>query len=174
MSTFEEVIYGLHPWLLVTAGTILMIVQIVLAIVLFNWNGSSLVANSGWVILWTAGFFGVAPIVTFRRRGGVPQGKSYMHTTKLVDTGIYAIARHPQNGVAWILINLGVMLVAQTWWVVVTGGASIVFGYLDTFKEEQRCIEKFGDEYKRYMEKVPRINFVLGIIRTLQKRTQKK
>lgn len=171
MSTFEEFIHGLHPWLLVTAGGILVIVQIVLAIVLFNWNGSSLVANIGWVILWIAAFFGVAPIVAFRRRGGVPQGKSYMHTTKLVDTGIYAIARHPQNGVAWILISLGVMLVAQTWWVVVVGGASMVFGYLDTFKEEQRCIEKFGDEYKRYMEKVPRINFVLGIIRALQRRT---
>jgi len=171
MSTFEEFIHGLHPWLLVTAGGILVIVQIVLAIVLFNWNGSSLVANTGWVILWIAAFFGVAPIVAFRRRGGVPQGKSYMHTTKLVDTGIYAIARHPQNGVAWILISLGVMLVAQTWWVVVVGGASMVFGYLDTFKEEQRCIEKFGDEYKRYMEKVPRINFVLGIIRALQRRT---
>ncbi|KYK32489.1 MAG: hypothetical protein AYK19_02960 [Theionarchaea archaeon DG-70-1] len=171
MSTFEEFIHGLHPWLLVTAGGILVIVQVVLAIVLFNWNGSSLVANIGWVILWIAAFFGVAPIVAFRRRGGVPQGKSYMHTTKLVDTGIYAIARHPQNGVAWILISLGVMLVAQTWWVVVVGGASMVFGYLDTFKEEQRCIEKFGDEYKRYMEKVPRINFVLGIIRALQRRT---
>jgi len=171
MSTFEEFIHGLHPWLLVTAGGILVIVQVVLAIVLFNWNGSSLVANIGWVILWIAAFFGVAPIVAFHRRGGVPQGKSYMHTTKLVDTGIYAIARHPQNGVAWILISLGVMLVAQTWWVVVVGGASMVFGYLDTFKEEQRCIEKFGDEYKRYMEKVPRINFVLGIIRALQRRT---
>lgn len=171
MSKCEAFIHGLHPWLLVTAGGILVIVQIVLAIVLFNWNGSSLVANSGWVILWIAAFFGVAPIVAFRRRGGVSQGKSYIHTTKLVDTGIYAIARHPQNGVAWILINLGVMLVAQTWWVVVVGGASMVFGYLDTFKEEQRCIEKFGDEYKRYMEKVPRINFVLGIIRALQRRT---
>lgn len=173
MSEFEKFIHGLHPWLLVTVGCILVIVQIVLAIVFFNWSGSSLVANIGWVILWIAAFFGVAPIVTFRRKGGVPQGKSYMHTTKLVDTGIYAIARHPQNGVAWILINLGVMLVAQTWWVVVVGGASMGCGYLDTFKEEQRCIEKFGDEYKRYTEKVPRVNFVLGIVRALQRRTPK-
>ena len=170
MSKLDEFIYGSHPHLFIAVGGSLMILQIVLAIFLFNTNGSSLVWNIGWVILWTAGFFGVVPIVTFRRKGGVPQGKSYMQTTTLVDTGIYGIARHPQNGVAWVLINIGVMLVAQNWLVVIVGVFAIVFGYLDLFKEEARCIEKFGDEYRQYMERVPRINFLLGLLRAARKK----
>jgi protein-S-isoprenylcysteine O-methyltransferase Ste14 len=37
--------------------------------------------------------------------------------------------------------------------------------YLNTYDEEKGCIEKFGEEYKRCMERVPRMNFVLEIIR---------
>jgi len=170
MNPVEEFAYRSHPHLFVTIGGILMIIQIVFAIFLFNWSGSSTIANVGWVILWTAGFFGVMPIITFRRKGGVPKKKSYMHTTKLVDTGVYAVARHPQNGVAWVLISLGVMLVAQNWPVVLAGFGSMVFAYLDLYKEEQRCIDKFGDEYKQYMKKVPRINFLLGLIRVIKRR----
>jgi len=31
-------------------------------------------------------------------------------------------------------------------------------------------VEKFGDDYKRYIERVPRTNFILGIIRLLIRR----
>jgi protein-S-isoprenylcysteine O-methyltransferase Ste14 len=135
--------------------------------VFYSREGSSLVGNVGWIILWTAGFFGVMPIITFRRKGGVEKGDSYMRTTKLVDSGIYAVVRHPQNGVAWILINLGIMLVAQQVLVVAFGILSMIFGYLDLFKEEERCIEKFGEEYRSYMKRVPRVNFLLGVVRVL-------
>jgi protein-S-isoprenylcysteine O-methyltransferase Ste14 len=165
----EKFIYNAHPYLLVSIGTILLVLQIALAF-FFHQNYSPVLINGGWVILWTAGFFGVIPIFTFRRKGRVEKGKSYMHTTKLVDTGIYAIVRHPQNGVAWVLINVGVMLIAQHWLIVVIGGLSMVCAYLDLFKEEQRCIEKFGDEYRRYMEKVPRINLLLGLIRAIRRK----
>ena len=171
MNKMEKFAYEAHPHLFISLGGIFVILQVVFAVLFFNRNGSSLLWNVGWIILWTAGFFGVAPILIFRRKGDVPKGQSYMKTTKLVDTSVYALVRHPQNGVAWILINVGIMLVAQNWFVVIFGFASIVFGYLDLLKEEQRCIEKFGDPYKEYMEKVPRINFVLGIIRWMRRRT---
>lgn len=168
--SLEKFAYKAHPHLFVAVGCILIILQIILAIVLFNTSGSSLLGNAGWILMWTAGVFGVLPIVTFRRRGRVEKGKSYMHTTQLVDTGIYGIVRHPQNGVAWVLINLALMAIAQHWLVVAVGIVSMVFAYLDLYKEEQRCIKKFGDDYKRYMEKVPRINVFLGIIRAIQRR----
>jgi len=37
-------------------------------------------------------------------------------------------------------------------------------------KVDQRLVEKFGDAYRRYMERVPRVNFVSGIIRLLWQR----
>jgi protein-S-isoprenylcysteine O-methyltransferase Ste14 len=41
--------------------------------------------------------------------------------------------------------------------------------YNDLRGEEKNNIEKFGDDYLRYMEQIPRMNFVLGTI-MLQRR----
>jgi protein-S-isoprenylcysteine O-methyltransferase Ste14 len=62
------------------------------------------------------------------------------------------------------------MLVAQQVLVVVAGILSMIFGYLDLFKEEERCVKKFGEEYRSYMKRVPRVNFLLGIVRVLRRR----
>jgi protein-S-isoprenylcysteine O-methyltransferase Ste14 len=120
--------------------------------------------------VWVSGIFGILPIIAFRLMGGVPEGESYMKTTALVDSGIYAIVRHPQGGTAWLLINLGVMLIAQHWTNVVLGLASMVLAYADTFKADQYCIQKFGDAYRDYTERVPRVNFVAGIVRFILRR----
>ena len=169
MNRLEKFAYTTHQHLFITVGGVLAILQIVLAIFFFNTRGSLLLQNCGWALMWIAGAFGIIPIITFHRKGEVEKGKSYMHTTQLVDTGVYGIVRHPQNGVAWVLINVALMAIAQHWLVVVVGVASMVFGYLDLYKEEQRCIEKFGEEYKQYMERVPKINFLLGIVRVIRR-----
>ena len=39
--------------------------------------------------------------------------------------------------------------------------------YVDTFKADDACIEKFGEDYVRYMQRVPRVNFVTGLLRKL-------
>ena len=164
MKHFQKFLYRLHPLLLSSIASVLTIAQIVLAFFLYG-HGSEAIKWVGWISIWTSGIFGVLPIITFRRKGGVPKGESYMKTTELVDTGIYAIVRHPQGGTAWLLINLGVMLIAYHWTSVVLGMVSIGLVYHDTFKTDQYCIEKFGDSYKRYIERVPRVNFMTGIIR---------
>jgi protein-S-isoprenylcysteine O-methyltransferase Ste14 len=111
--------------------------------------------------------FGVLPIIVFRNKGGVKKGQSYIRTTVLVDSGLYAIVRHPQNGTAWLLINLGIMSIAQNWSSLALGLPSMALAYLDSFKADQRCIAKFGDPYRQYMQSVPRVNFVLGLIRVV-------
>lgn len=163
MTRFKKLLYNLNPFLLSSIASVLTIAQIVLAFFLQG-HGSEALQWAGWICLWTSGIFGMLPIFTFRRKGGVPKGESYIKTTVLVDTGIYAIVRHPQNGTAWLLINLGVMLITWHWTSVILGLASMVLVYADTFKADQYCIEKFGDAYKGYMERVPRVNFVAGII----------
>jgi protein-S-isoprenylcysteine O-methyltransferase Ste14 len=164
MKRFQKFLYSLHPLLLSSIASVLTVAQIVLAFFLHG-RGFETLKWAGWICLWASGIFGILPIITFRRKGGVPKGESYMKTTTLVDTGIYAIARHPQGGTAWLLINLGVMLIALHWSSIVLGLVSMCLVYADTFKTDQSCIEKFGDAYERYMERVPRVNFVAGIIR---------
>ncbi len=169
MRSFQDVLYSLHPFLLASIAGVLTVAQIVLAFFLHE-DGYSALQRAGWICLWTSGVFGMLPILTFRRKGGVPRGQSYIKTTVLVDSGIYAIVRHPQQGTAWLLINLGVMLIAWHWISAVLGLVSMALVYADTFKADQDCIEKFGDAYKRYMERVPRVNFVAGIIRWVMRR----
>jgi protein-S-isoprenylcysteine O-methyltransferase Ste14 len=36
--------------------------------------------------------------------------------------------------------------------------------------EEEASIEKFGEAYKEYMQRVPRVNFLLGIFRLINQK----
>ena len=108
--------------------------------------------------------FGWLPVIEFRKKGEVKEGKSYIHTTKLVDTGIYSVVRHPQY-VTFIMWAISGMLLFQHWIVILLGVPVIPLTYIDLIKADKDAIEKFGDDYKAYMKKVPRANFLLGIIR---------
>ena len=41
-------------------------------------------------------------------------------------------------------------------------------------KYDRRLVERFSDNYKDYMQKVPRINFLAGVIRLIQNRKNEK
>ena len=173
MKRFESFLYALHPYLLSSIASALTVAQIVLAF-FFPHTRSAVLEWAGWICLWSSAIFGVLPIIVLRSKGGVAKGQSYIRTTVLVDSGLYAVVRHPQNGTAWLLINLGVMLVAQHWSSWVLGLASMALAYADHFKADQRCVAKFGDPYRRYMRRVPRVNFVLGLIRLVWHKTSAK
>jgi len=142
------------------------IAQIVLAVVFYNHLDNSLLCNIGWVIIWISAIFGWLPIYTFRKHGGVSKGKSYMHTEKFVDKGVYGIVRHPQY-LAGILISIGLYLITQHWASLVLGLVDILQYYLSATGEEKNLLKKFGDVYHDYMQRVPRFNFLLGIPRRI-------
>lgn len=124
----------------------------------------------GWVV-WVVGMIMVmAPIVMFPRRGGVAKGKSFVETTKLVDTGIYAIVRHPQYTGGILAIFLTTLLWYPHWLFGVLGAAGVVVVYLGCREEDKYLVDKFGKDYKVYMQRVPRMNFLLGIVRLIRSR----
>jgi protein-S-isoprenylcysteine O-methyltransferase Ste14 len=171
MKRFREFVYGLHPYLLSCIAGSLTVAQFVLAFVLKR-PGEAPLRWAGQVIWVIAAIFGWLPIFTLRKKGGVATGSSYVKTTKLVDSGIYAIVRHPQMGTAWFLMCISLMLIAQHWSSVALGVPAMVLVHLDLLKADRRCIEKFGHAYSRYMERVPRVNFVSGIIRLIAQRAR--
>lgn len=122
-----------------------------------------------WVISVILGWW---PIFALKKRGGVEKGKSYVHTTALVKTGLYSIIRHPQY-TAGMYFNLALILVSQHWLIITIGIIAMALLYIDIVHADQGEIEKFGDEYRQYMKQVPRTNFVLGIVRRLGHRHQK-
>lgn len=122
-------------------------------------------------IIWAFGMVLVmAPIVLFPRRGGVPKGKSFVYTTRLVDTGIYAIVRHPQYTGGIYAIFLATLLLYPHWLFAILGAIGIVFLYLSSREEDKRLVGKFGDDYTSYMQRVPGMNIFLGIVRLWRSR----
>ena len=155
----------------VTLVTIFFISQIIVGICLLSevshieilaYIGVGLYVVSGLV-------FGCLPVIEFRKKGGVRKGKSYIHTTKLVDTGIYTIVRPPQY-VTFILWAIAGMLLFQHWIIILLGIPVVPLTHIDLIRADNDAIEKLGDDYKAYMKKVPRANFLLGIIRRYRKR----
>lgn len=157
-------------WTASWLATLLVIAQIVLVVAL---GGGDIrwLRYIGFGLWALSAVFGWLPIYQFKKRGGVTPGDSYIETTKLVDTGLYAIVRHPQY-VAWPLMAIAVSLVSQHWLVIVMGMAVILLSSFDFRKVDAMDTEKFGDEYREYMDRVPGWNFVAGTWRWLRKKSR--
>jgi len=122
-------------------------------------------------LVWVFGMVLVmAPIIMFPRKGGVPKGKSFVHTTKLVNTGLYAVVRHPQytGGIYGIFVTT--LLWYPHWLFAVLGILGAILTYLSCKEEDGKLVRQFGDEYKEYMQRVPRMNLFLGLFRLIRRK----
>jgi len=149
-------------------ASLLFILQIIVGIYLLSEvTQNEILAYIGIGLYSFSGFvFGMIPVFEFRKKGGVKKGKSYIHTTKLVDSGIYSIVRHPQY-VTFILWAIAGMLLFQHWIVLCLGIPVIPLMYVDLIHADKDGIKKFGNDYKQYMKRVPRANFLIGIVRVI-------
>jgi len=124
----------------------------------------------GWVVLVLGFPFLLSPLIYFSKSGKPAKNKSLMDTTVVVDSGTYSIVRHPQF-LGGVLLMIASILISQHWLAAIVSAPFIVLICTKWVREaEEHLILKFGDDYKRYMERVPRMNFLLGIIRLLRKK----
>jgi protein-S-isoprenylcysteine O-methyltransferase Ste14 len=153
-----------------TFSSIFFVLQIIIGIYLLSEiSQNEILAYIGvGMYVFSGMVFGALPVFEFRKKGEVQKGQSYIHTTKLVDTGIYSVVRHPQY-LTFILFGIAGILLFQHWIVILLGLPIIPLTYIDLIKADNDAIEKFGEDYRAYMKKVPRANFLLGIIRRFRK-----
>jgi protein-S-isoprenylcysteine O-methyltransferase Ste14/NAD-dependent dihydropyrimidine dehydrogenase PreA subunit len=165
---------GPTGWLFTLAAN-LSLLQPIVGIIYGVWFGPFLGIQPlfyvGWVILPIALFFFFSLIIYFKRDGKSGEGKGLMNTTVLVDSGTYAIVRHPQF-LGSILLMIASILISQHWLVAIVGIIVSALSYRTLVKLEKGLLVKFGDDYKRYMEKVPRMNLFLGILRFIKRRRE--
>ncbi len=122
------------------------------------------------IIFWSFGMiFVIYPFIYFRLKGNVSKGKSYVKTNKLVTTGLYSIIRHVQYAGGILAIFITTPLLYPHWIFVVLGIPGILLVYFGTKREDKLLIEKFGNDYKKYMDKVPAVNILAGILRKINK-----
>ncbi len=78
------------------------------------------------------------------------------------------MVRHPQF-LAGILIAVSMMLISQHPHSVVAGLVAAVVYASEVPPADERLVEKFGEPYLRYMERVPALNFVVGVVRLIRR-----
>jgi len=119
---------------------------------------------------WLIGMiFVIYPFIYFKLKGDVSKGKAYVHTNRIVTSGLYSIVRHVQYTGGILSIFVATPFLYPHWIFVVLGIPGIVLVYLGTKKEDKYLVSKFGDEYKQYKNKVPAINIFIGIFRLLRR-----
>ncbi len=88
---------------------------------------------------------------------------------EFVESGMYAIVRHPEF-LGHILIISALVVISQHWISLIVGATLITLLFFAIIEEEKRNVEKFGDAYRDYMKRVPRINLLIGIIKICKKK----
>ena len=158
-----------QDWVKACAYVPLMFYQFYLSWRYYNMLGLDWVTNLGWLVLWVSALFGWLPIYEFRKHGDVPEDQSYMHTSKIVTSGVYGVVRHPQF-LAGVLVCFSMMLISQHLYSVIAGSIAALLFASDVPPADKRLVEKFGEPYLLYMERVPALNFVSGLFRLIQRR----
>ena len=93
--------------------------------------------------------------LTFRILVGVPEVHKDPAKSKLLTDGIYAKVRHPRY-VALVFGMVAFALFTNYLTVYLIVPATILTVYLLTLLEEKELRDRFGDEYVRYSQRVPR------------------
>ncbi|MFW9904122.1 MAG: methyltransferase family protein [Candidatus Thorarchaeota archaeon] len=143
------------------------IIQVISLFFFGNWTGFDMIFILGF------GSLGISAILflssnVLKKEGGLEKGKGFV-TTKLVDTGIYGIIRHPiYLSLAYLFI--GFALISQHPLSLFFGFTMALGCYFFMIEEENMTIEKFGEEYLRYMKKIPRSYLLIGIWRNFRRK----
>jgi protein-S-isoprenylcysteine O-methyltransferase Ste14 len=123
---------------------------------------------AGVCLALLAPVFFVPPFFLLKRHGRVETGQSYFCTTRVVDRGVYGIVRHPQY-VGYSLVASGFAMRTQNVVSWALAAVAVAFFYLQAMGEERFCVRQLGAEYAAYMKRVPRFNFVVGLLRHLKR-----
>jgi protein-S-isoprenylcysteine O-methyltransferase Ste14 len=160
---------SLQDWVKACVYVPLMFYQFYLSWRYYNLLGLDWVTNLGWLVLWVSALFGWLPIYEFRKHGDVPENESYMHTTKIVASGVYGVVRHPQF-LAGVLVCFSMMLISQHLNSVIAGSLAALLFASDVPSADKRLVEKFGEPYLLYMKRVPALNFLSGLFLLIQRK----
>jgi len=131
------------------------------SIIFYNSANLATLLYVGWVI-FACGLTTLIISSQTRRRA---------HRVKetLIQSGIYAYVRHPEF-LGHMLIITSLILMAQHPISAAIGLVLLLLLCFEILEEDKRNIEKFGDAYKEYMRRVPRINLLAGIIKSTRER----
>lgn len=151
-----------------------MILQLVLSILLYNQAGVEALRYFGWLLLVASIGLGWLSVSILRKKVDKKEEESRKRVaeeSKLLDTGVYGVVRHPQS-LTSACVNLALIFIAQNWVSGVIGVLGATLNYVAAMSADQELMDKFGEDYEKYMKRVPRIDFITGIMRLKRQRSK--
>jgi protein-S-isoprenylcysteine O-methyltransferase Ste14 len=90
---------------------------------------------------------------------GKSKGSDFTQTTTFIDKGLYGHIRQPMTfGLA--IWSLALIFVFQSVPAIILCTIALICFRIAAFKESEYNIRKFGEDYRKYMKKVPMWNFL--------------
>ncbi len=102
-----------------------------------------------WILLLASAWAGIAGFLTLKIKGR--PGVNIEETTLLVESGIYRYIRHPLY-LSLLLLGTAIVLKNPGPVQITAGIVNAIALFLTALIEEKEMIEKFGEEYKKYMK----------------------
>jgi protein-S-isoprenylcysteine O-methyltransferase Ste14 len=117
-----------------------------------EWSSVPLPTSVRWVGVGLGVLAGLLLVWTFRNLGkNITDTVVTRKEHSLVTNGPYRWVRHPFY-VSFALAMLANSLVTANWFIFLMGTVAFLLLVVRTKKEEEKLIERFGDDYRRYME----------------------
>ncbi|MFX0140135.1 MAG: methyltransferase family protein [Candidatus Hodarchaeota archaeon] len=156
-----------------TIFTLAYIVQFIVMFLYYNTLGLEILTYIGWIIWIFSVYFGFISFWVFKKKGGVKKGEIYHKTQILVDSGPYALIRHPQY-LGGILFTISITLWTQLWVSLLLTIIIIILTYHWTYREEKNLIQQFGKSYIKYQKRVTRLNPIVGLVKYFIRKNEKQ
>ena len=154
---------------LMICAALLFIGQVVMCGIASNFYGVSGLMILGWIVMGIA-IFGVGGLSWYAvSHQSQIEDREWLKDTVLVDTGIYEVIRHPVY-FGFMLCVVALMFISQHWVTIILGIPVVAYLYWVMKQEEWASVDKYGEEYVDYMDRVPRLNIVTGLINYIKKR----
>jgi protein-S-isoprenylcysteine O-methyltransferase Ste14 len=109
------------------------------------------------------------PFLHLGRHGASPDGRSYVHTTRVADRGVYALVRHPQY-LGYSLLVTGLTLLNPNPGTLTLSLLAVAGFVFQAVAEERFLVQRMGEAYLAYQDRVPRFDLVRGLWRWWQRR----
>ena len=74
---------------------------------------------------------------------------------KPITTGLYRYSRHPMY-ITQLVMLVGAGIASASWLFLLLSIVYTGLGFIYAGSEERNCLQKYGDAYRKYMEKTPR------------------
>ena len=102
----------------------------------------------------TAEFMGFKQVLRYLTTGETAGNSEGLTEKELVTTGVYGIVRHPLYLAGIIIFTFEPTITVNGLTVTILADLYFLFG---SFIEERRFVKTFGDRYREYRERVPRL-----------------